>query len=74
MFSKIIDIFKFRKLMNIDPQGEEVDKKEFDSILFSWPKAKTYNYSNATIWKSPWMGKIKSIAMYHLDTEKYYRL
>lgn len=74
MLSKVLEIFKFRKMISIDPYGEEISKEEFDYTLSFWPRAKTYNYSNATIWKSPWLGKIKSIAMHHLDTGKYYRL
>jgi len=73
--SIIVDnIIKFRFAMNIDPSGEEVSKEKFEDILSSWPRATTYNYANATIWRSPWMGKIKWVAMHHLDTGKYYQL
>lgn len=59
--------------MNIDPFGKEVSKEEFDDVIASYPKAKTYNYSNATVWRSPWMGKMKWIAMEHLNN-KFYKM
>lgn len=67
-------IQKFRFLMSVDPIGEEVTEKQFEDLLKSWPKASTYNYSNATVWRSPWMGEMKWVGMHHLGNNKYYAL
>jgi hypothetical protein len=68
------DIIKFKFCMSIEPIGEEISKEEFEDLLSSWPRATTYNYTNAIIWRSPWKGKMKWIAMNHLDNRKYYKL
>lgn len=75
MKSVVDGIIKFRKTMNINaPIDKEISKEEFEDLLSLWPKAIAYNYANATILKSPWLGKMKWIAMYHLNTRRYYKL
>lgn len=74
MKTQIDAITKIRFLMGINPTGVEITEEHFNDIINSWPRAFTYNYSDATVWKTPWMGKEKWIAMYHLKTEKFYKI
>jgi len=72
MKDEVKDIMVSRFCFSINPLGAEVTRTEFEEHLKAYPKATTYNYSNATVLRHPWMGEMEWIAMHEIRTGKYY--